>query len=264
MATTFFSPLGLEGDNLFARTRGGFFLSEQCKAVLARLTPLLELGGIGVLVGEPGVGKSTLLEHLLEQRVDRNRYRCVRLDFTNLSSGSFLRQLVFAFEEKPRRSKSDVVHQLVELWSCVPQNILLAIDEAQHLAGETMEDLRLLLTGVAHKKAPTVILAGHPALREMLRSPLQQALAQRVTVRCRLLGWSRSEAHSYLSQRLKQMGASSHFMDVEAMDLVYDYAKGNPRLIEQTMTACLIAMVMDRHKKLDAACFQRTLVGMEA
>lgn len=263
--TSFFSPLGLDGDNPFHHRNGeDFFLGEQSRTALTRLSPVLELGGIAVLMGEPGVGKSTLLEHLTEQRVDKNRYRCLRIDFTNLTPSSFLRQLVFAFEEKPRRSKADVVHQLGALWSCVPQDMLLAIDEAQHLSGETLEDLRLLLTTVGQKKTVVVILAGQPALREMLRSPLQQALAQRVTVRCRLMGWTFPETTSYLSQRLKSMGAPPHFMDVEVMQALYDYSKGNPRVIGQTMTSCLISMVMEGQKKLDLPYFKRALAGMES
>ena len=90
---TFFSPLGLAGENLFSHQAEGFFVSEQAKAALNRLTPILELGGIALLMGEPGMGKSTLLDHILAEHVDRNRYRHVRVDFTNMSAGSFLRQL---------------------------------------------------------------------------------------------------------------------------------------------------------------------------
>lgn len=261
--TSFFDPIGLSGENAFSLRAGEFFPSEQATAVLRRLSPVLELSGIAVLVGESGMGKSTLLDHLLNERVDKHQYRCVRVDFTNLSSSSFLRQLVFAFEEKPRRSKSDVVHQLALLWNCLSQKVLLVVDEAHHLGGETLEDLRLLLTQVGHQRGLAVILAGHMALREMLRSPLQQALAGRVMARCVLRGWTLAETCSWLSQRLKSMGASSHFMEVEAMEAVYHYAKGNPRLLCQTMTHCLICMVMEGQKKLDLDCFKRALASVE-
>ncbi len=261
---SFFEPIGLSGENAFALGMGDFFPSEQATAVLRRLSALLEIGGgIGVLVGDPGMGKSTVIDHLLNERVDKNQYRCVRVDFTNLSTGSFLRQLVFAFEEKPRRSKSDVVHQLASLWNCLSQKVLLVVDEAHHLGGETLEDLRLLLTQLGHHRPATVILAGPQALREMLRSPLQQALSQRVTSRCVLRGWTLAETRSWLSQRLKLMEAPPHFMDVEAMDALYHYAKGNPRVVCQTMTHCLICMVMDGGKKLDLDGFKRSLAAME-
>lgn len=260
MKTSFFSSLGLES----GQENEEFLQTEQAKAALTRLIPVLELGGIAVLVGDPGVGKSTLLEYLVQHSVDKNRYRCVRVDFTNLSSGSFLRQLVRAFNEKPRRSKSDVVHQLASLWLSVPQIILLIIDESHHLSGEALEDLRLLITSLSQKRSMTVILAGQPDLRDTLRSPMQQALSQRVLVRCRLLGWTLSETCSYLSGRLKLMGAPARFMDVEAMEALHDVAKGNPRMIKQLFTSCLIAMVVEGHKKLDLTCFRRTLAGMEA
>jgi type II secretory pathway predicted ATPase ExeA len=260
---SFFAPVGLSGENAFSPRAVEFFPSEQATAVLRRLSAVLQLGGIAVLVGDPGMGKTTLLDHLLDEQVDKTQYRCVRVDFTNLSAGSFLRQLVFTFEEQPRRSKSDVVHQLASLWNCLSQQVLLVVDEAQHLGGETLEDLRMLLTLLGQGRGLAVILAGHPTLREMLRSPLQQALSQRVTSRCVLRGWTLSETCSWLSQRLKSMEAPPHFMDVEAMEALYHYAKGNPRMICQTMTHCLIHMVMEGGQKLDLDCFKRSLAAVE-
>jgi general secretion pathway protein A len=260
--SSFFNPIGLVGENAFNLRSGEFFLSEQATAALRRLKALLELGGFGVLVGEPGVGKSTLLDHLVRECVDPNRYRVVRVDFTNLSSGGFLRQLVFAFGDKPRRSKSDVVHQLVSLWSRLAQTVLLIVDESDHLEAEALEDLRLITNQASRGLA--VLLAGQPALRDLLRSPMQQALSQRVMCRAVLRGWTLAETQSWLSQRLKQMEASSQFMGIETMEALYHYAKGNPRVLCQTMTHCLISMVMEGQKKLDLDCFKRSLAAIEA
>jgi len=262
--SSFFSPIGLSGENAFYLRSGDFFSGGQATAALRRLLPLLELGGIGVLVGEPGMGKSTLLDHLAREYVDPNEYRCVRVDFTNLSSGGFLRQLVYAFGEKPRRSKSDVVHQLVSLWGCLSQKVFLAVDEADHLESEPLEDLRMLTNQLGQGRGLALLLAGQPALRDLLRSPLQQALSQRVMCRVVLRGWTLAEAQSWLSQRLKRMEASPHFMDVEAMEALYHYAKGNPRVLNQTMTHCLIWMVMEGQKRLDVDCFKRALAAIEA
>lgn len=66
--SSFFNPIGLVGENAFNLRSGDFFPSEQATATLRRLKALLELGGFGVLVGEPGVGKSTLLDHLVRVR----------------------------------------------------------------------------------------------------------------------------------------------------------------------------------------------------
>jgi type II secretory pathway predicted ATPase ExeA len=261
--SSFFQSIGLSGENAFNLRFGDFFTSEQATYVLRRLAPLLELGGIGVLVGEPGVGKSRLLEYLIGERVDPNQYRALRIDFTNLSSGGFLGQLVYAFGEKPRRSKSDVVHQLTELWSCLSQKVFLVVDESDHLGTEPLDDLRLLTNRVGQARGMAVLLAGQPALRDLLRSPLQQALSQRVLCRATLRGWTLAETQSWLSKRLKLMEAPPHFMEVEAMEALFQHAKGNPRIINQTMTHCLIWMVTEGHRRLDADGFKRALATME-
>ncbi|MEW6282349.1 MAG: hypothetical protein AB1758_27325 [Candidatus Eremiobacterota bacterium] len=79
-----------------------------------------------------------------------------------------------------------------------------------------------------------------------------------------LRGWTLAETQSWLSQRLKQMEAPAHFMDIETMEALYHYAKGNPRVLCQTMTHCLISMVMEGRKKLDLDCFKRSLAAVEA
>ena len=84
-----------------------------------------------------------------------------------------------------------------------------------------------------------------------------------MTTRCVLRGWTLSETCSWLSQPLKSMHAPPHFMEMEATEALYHYAKGNPRLICQSMTHCLICMVMEGHKKLDLDCFKRSLAAME-
>jgi len=108
-----------------------------------------------------------------------------------------------------------------------------------------------------------MLLAGQPAFRDLLRSLLQQALSQRVMCRATLRGWTLTETQSWLSKRLKLMEAPPHFMEVEAMRALFQHAKGNPRVINQTMTHCLIWMVTEGHRRLDADGFKRALATME-
>ena len=59
------------------------------------------------------------------------------------------------------------------------------------------------------------------------------------------------------------MGAPPHFMEVEAMEMLYQYSKGNPRLLCQTMTHCLICMVVEGQRQLNVDYFKRSLASLE-
>jgi len=66
--------------------------------------------------------------------------------------------------------------------------ILLIIDEAQHLAPDVLEQLRLLTNlETDSRKLLKVLLIGQPELQQKLQLPQLRQLAQRITGRYHLL-----------------------------------------------------------------------------
>lgn len=79
------------------------------------------------------------------------------------------------------------------------------IDEAQHLAPDVLEQLRLLtnLETESHKLLK-VLLIGQPELQEKLRMPQLRQLAQRITGRYHLLPLSEAQSADYIRFRLER------------------------------------------------------------
>lgn len=88
--------------------------------------------------------------------------------------------------------------------------VLLVIDEAQHLAPDVLEQLRLLTNlETESRKLLKVLLIGQPELQYKLQLPQLRQLAQRITGRYHLLPLDVSETAHYIRFRLQQAGATA-------------------------------------------------------
>ena len=87
---------------------------------------------------------------------------------------------------------------------------MLVVDEAQNLAPEVLEQVRLLTNlETETQKLLQIILIGQPELRELLdRTELRQ-LAQRITGRYHLAPLSGDETAAYVRHRLRVAGATT-------------------------------------------------------
>ncbi|MBL8343600.1 MAG: AAA family ATPase, partial [Rubrivivax sp.] len=115
------------------------------------------------------------------------------------------------------------------------RSAVLIIDEAQSLAPDVLEQLRLLTNLETHeRKLLQIILIGQPELRDMLASPGLEQLAQRVIARCHLSSLTAGETVRYVQHRLAvaggKGGASVPF-DPEAMARLFQLTGGVPRRI---------------------------------
>jgi type II secretory pathway predicted ATPase ExeA len=204
---------------------------------------LLQQAGFAVLSGGVGTGKTTLVQGLLGRIGGRlnvglitntSRSLGAPLDWVlaafALSSGSADKLAMFrAFEDlltgeyaKGRRS-------------------LLIVDEAQNLAAEALEDLRMLSNLNAGKhQLLQVFLVGQPGLRAMLQRPELEQLAQRIAADYHLEPLHATETRGYIRHRLAVAGGDPNTIEDEACEAVYRASGGVPRVIN---LLCDLALV---------------------
>ncbi len=109
---------------------------------------------------------------------------------------------------------------------------VLIIDEAQNLAPEVLEQVRLLTNLETHKdKLLRIMLVGQPELAELLaRADLRQ-LASRITARYHLTPLTASETRSYIAHRLRIAGGDARLFAPAALSLIHRLTQGVPRNI---------------------------------
>lgn len=216
--------------------------------------------GFVVMTGEVGTGKTTLLRSVLS-RFKKDRVSTAFVFNPCLEVIDFLEFVLTDFGLAPeKRTKSGMLIQLnrwlVERFRahgvCV-----IAVDEAQNLSLELLEEIRLLTNlETAAGKLLQIVLSGQPELEETLCSPSVRQLRQRVSLWCRTRPLTGEETEAYITARLRVAGAHQAVFSHGAIKLVYTYSKGIPRLINLLCDHALISAYAQQIKPIPATLVQ--------
>lgn len=201
--------------------------------------------GFGCLVGEVGTGKTTLLRALLEG-LDVS-VRTILITHTTLDRDDLHRMILHELSiPHAGLTRAEMVQALYELvladFQARRPPPLLIVDEAQNLADEVLEEIRLLTNlEIGESKLLQVILAGQPELERKLRSPRLRQLDQRVAVRARLVPLDQDETAAYIRHRLHVAGARDlHLFNRAAVRKVWWRTGGIPRLVNIVCEQALV------------------------
>jgi general secretion pathway protein A len=231
------------------------FLGARHAEALAHLVyGITDAGGFIQLTGEVGTGKTTVIRTLLARKPDNAEIALIlnpRLD-----ARQFLQTIC---EELGIQHSANDAGNLKELIDRLNRHLLAAhaagrrvvviVDEAQNLAPDVLEQVRLLTNlETETQKLLQIILIGQPELRSMLeRNDLRQ-LAQRITGRYHLEPLTREESFAYLRHRLRIAGATQEIFTRGALVELYRASGGVPRLLNIIGDRALLGgYTLDRH-----------------
>ncbi|MDJ0812677.1 MAG: AAA family ATPase [Woeseiaceae bacterium] len=240
------------------------FMSERHGEALAHLVyGVTESGGFMQLTGEVGTGKTTLVRSLLQSRMPENADVAVVLN-PQLSAREFLvsicEELHIELPADPSSIKAliDTLNRHLLQAHADGRRTILVVDEAQNLAPEVLEEVRLLTNlETAKQKLLQIVLIGQPELRELLaRNDLRQ-LAQRITGRYHLEPLSRDESAQYIEHRMKVAGALSEVFEPAAKREVFRLSQGVPRLINVICDRALLGAYSSETRKVTRAMVRR-------
>ena len=194
-----------------------------------------ESRNIRVLIGEPGMGKTILLLHLLG-RFQHSAFTA-HLFWTQLGRGEFLHY--FLHELGVLQPPADIAQARKQLTRVLEREfsqgrgVVVAIDEAHDLEVPALLGLAELLDcSLARSKQLQVILAGLPHLVAKLASPELQGIRDRISAIASLSPLTHEETASYISRRLEVSGyRGDDPFTSEAMATIAGLAEGIPRNI---------------------------------
>lgn len=233
------------------------FLSRQHRMALELLVyGLRNRAMFCVVCGDIGTGKTTLVRYLLKRLGSR-----VTVGMITGVNGPFLELLqwiLFAFGvEYQGLDKIGMQQALVEYFKrqeARSKRVTLVIDEAQALAPEVLEELRLF-SNVNFGQAMLLqtVLVGQPSLRDILRRPEMRQFAQRVAVDYILSPLDKDQTEAYIRHRLSIANpAKEGVFTPEACEAVFEASRGIPRLINLLCDTALVYGFADQKKEIDA------------
>ena len=214
------------------------------------------LRGFMALVAEPGMGKTTLLNKLMEEL--RDSARVVFLFQTQCNSSELLRQLLTELEVEFDGTDTVAMHKALNqaLFEEMLQGrrFVLIVDEAQNLQDSVLETIRLLSNyETTHSKLIQIVLAGQPQLVETLMRPGLVQLRQRIAVLANLEALDATETAEYIEHRLRAAGSGERAIFTrDAMALIAERSQGIPRSINNICFNAMLAGYMHRQSTINS------------
>lgn len=229
----------IEADRLFP--------GQALKEAEARIEHVIERRGIGLLTGEPGCGKTSVLRRVAAG-LHPGRHTLI---YVALTTGSVLDSCNLIGAElgcPPAVSRyqawTAIRGQISRLITESRQCPVLVVDEAHLLRTEVIEELRLLTNFEMDADSRLCLLfVGLTTLRRRLALAVFESLTQRLAMQHHMNGLARDEIEPYLQARLTLAGAPADLplfepAAIEAMSLS---SNGIPRLVNRIAHYALIA-----------------------
>jgi type II secretory pathway predicted ATPase ExeA len=205
------------------------------KETLARLEYMKRRGGIMLLTGDPGVGK-TIATRRFADTLNENLFKVIYTPLSTLNRSDILRHINALLGLQNRFSKSANYQQIQkELLDCKEQRgrtVVLIIDEAHLLKPGPLEEIRLLTNFKMDSFDPFVlILSGQSDLKRMMDYAVMEPLNQRIRLQYHMAGLSENDTINYICSRLKWAGCTIPIFSDDALAAIQQYSYGFPRLI---------------------------------
>ncbi len=221
------------------------------KGLVKRFEYAIGIGGIVLVTGDIGSGKSTGLRYAMNQ-LHPSEYRTF---YITASSGSILELYRFLIGEigmetggysravMVRKIKTEIRNIVLEK----KMKTVLIIDEASLLRLEVFAELHTLLQFQQDSKPwLPVVLSGQSNLTENLKYPSSRPFASRVVAISHLEGVDRSGMEDYLTHHLSIAGVKTNFFEDAAITAIHQGSGGLFRKANHLARGALIAAFNER------------------
>jgi general secretion pathway protein A len=233
------------------------FMTSQHREALAGLSyAILNRKGLGVLTGDAGTGKTTLLARTL-QTLSQGQIRSSIVFHPTLTPDDFLEaaMLDFGLHEIPA-SKTQRLFRLQEFLVGAHQSgfiCALIVDEAHKLSHELLEEIRLLGNfDYADQKLLQILLVGQTELDEILNRQDLRQLKQRIAVRLAIKPLQPSDVSQYIRFRwIKAGGLEQAPFTAAAIEEIGRISGGLPRVINTLCDNALMLAFAEQSRNVE-------------
>ena len=243
-----------------------YFRSATHRKALSYLGYGLQQGeGFIVITGEVGSGKSTLVAHLMAT-IDPVRLTVGHVVTSALDGEAIVHVVAQSFglgiEGHDKASALGALESFLHDEARAGRRCLLVVDEAQNLAIDALEELRMLSNFQlgSHPLLQTLLL-GQPEFRATLQThPALEQLRQRVIATHHLSAMEEEEIEPYIRHRLDRVGWQGNpSFDPAIYPELHRMSGGIPRRLNQLVNRLLLLGAVEQRGDIDLGMLHTVL-----
>ncbi|MCP4113393.1 MAG: AAA family ATPase [Desulfobacteraceae bacterium] len=220
-------------------------------SVKQRIDYLIKIGGIMVLTGDVGIGKSTALRWALDQYHPAEVYS-LNITANSASTNELYKQFCWQLKIDIKTSSKSylikyfkqAIQEIVNQQKC---KIIIIIDEASLLRTDIFAELHSVTQfNYDSKNLFSLILAGQNSLLDKLKYRSSAPLASRVVTRAHLSAISREQMDDYINHHLSIVGIKKNIFNDNAISAIYQGSAGFLRKANLLARGAIIACMIDK------------------
>lgn len=229
---------------------------------------LLSEPGLGIVTGDPGVGKTAGLRDIVST-LNPHRYQIIYLPETDFGRLDLYRSLAVALGLEPVHRRSQMwrdikirLKELIEVKNILP---IWIIDEAQNLPKGFFKDLPSFLNfEFDSKDMITIWLVGHPILLHTINRAPYAALSSRVKIRVQVNPiFEKNRFASMVTHAFKESGGEESLISISGMEILRQASQGKPRYVSSILNVAMRLAAQSNQQHLSDDVLEAAIITLK-
>lgn len=222
--------------------------------------------GILVLTGDVGTGKTTFTNYLI--KILEDQIFSAIIPYPDLDADSFFNylsdELGINREFDSKGAFLFYLDQFLREVAARNTGVMIVIDDAQNLSNQLIQEIQLLSSiKTSGKKLIRILFVAQSQNNEDFIEKIKKNFKPAVSFNHHFKALTKSETQQYISNRLKKAGASENLIEPDAMDEIFSYSGGCPRLINIICDNALLAGYSENIYEIKKATVEKCIIDLK-